>query len=294
MIKTDKETEQRLKLLRADADVLPADDPGFSALVWARVSHSPHSVFTLTPVYALTALSAVLFLLFWIYYQPVPVSEKPVFEDIPIVGAMLDVSPDLTAQAKTIVEEGDFLATGPDGQITFFLPGAGYFHLMEDSKIEIKKARRFAVPGTAVPGTIMGFQYDLFLETGALYSKLEKLETGSALKYLTPHGQASVLGTDFLLSVKKDFGTGIQVLNGVVKVTHKNDPDAPRDVQSGFEALISPNLAGTLLVTELEGAKLAELKDTFTDIFKGSREPSKRNTSNNFRILSHREMKWEK
>ena len=283
MIKNDKETEEYLKLLRKDAYPEPVE-PGFSELVWAQVSNPTPPLFTFSPMYSLAAFSIVLFFLVWIYNQSFPVPHRDISREVPIVGTVLETSPNLVNQVKRMVEEGDLLATG-SGQMTFFLPGVGYFHAGAQSKIQIKKARH--------ESKTSGFQYELFVEEGVLYSKLSKLDAASSLNYLTPYGTASVLGTDFLLNVKKDSGAAIEVLNGVVKVASANHPQDYRDVQSGFNALLSPNANGTLLVTELEGSRLAELKDEFTEIFKGSRQDSRRNTSN-FKILSQQEIRWKK
>ena len=284
MLKTDKQVIEQFKLLRSD-EIAPAG-PNFSDLVWAKVGHSSQSVFTPNSIFAVGVLCALLFVLVWNYNHAPSVSRKNLSEPVPIVGAMLEISPDLTHQVKSVVEEGDLLATGPEGQMTFFLPGVGYFHAAPESKMEIKKARYDANTG--------GFQYEISLQEGTLYSRLSKLESGASLNYFTDYGTVSVTGTDLLLNVKKETGLAVEVLNGEVKVISSKEPDYSKEVKEGFGALISPNTSGSLLVTELEGARLAAIKEEFTDIFKSSRSTSQQNGSNHIRILSHQEMRWKK
>ena len=261
MLQTAKEVEGQLKLLQ-NGSFSNTRDPHFANLVWFKISEaSPESVIHFKPAHAVVTLSIALLILIWSYFQPVRVSMGPVSE-VPIVGAILNVNSPMNNQFKPTVEEGNLFTTGAEETISFFLPGAGYFNLAENSKAEIRKARQNPKTG--------GFHYELYLEEGELYSRLIKLNSASKLNYFTPSGAASVFGTDFLLSVKKDASTSVEVLDGAVDVQSLERQDQKERVFEGSQALISPNLGGNLLLTEIKGPQLAELREKFIRIFEGS------------------------
>ena len=287
-LKTDQEVIGQIKLLNEDSFSEPIDSR-FPDLVWAKVEarHAAPLQFTLKPVYAVIGLSMIFVLILWVqFYGQFTPSKEPLATEIPIMGSIIELFGN-----ASIIEEGDFLTAGPEGQITFFLPGVGYFHLAQDSKVEIRKARHVAVPGTVLGEGAGGFQYELFLEEGGLYSQLSKLDSASSLNYLTHFGTVSVSGTDLLLNVEKDSGLSVEVLNGDVMVASSKEPEVYKNVKEGFGALISPHTNGTLLVTELKGMRLAELREQFTQIFKGSIDKHGGQDSSKFRIVSYKELK---
>ena len=288
-LKTDQEVIGQIKLLNEDSFSEPIDSR-FPDLVWAKVENSPQRIFALKPAYAVIGLSMIFVFILWVqFYGQFTPSKEPLATEIPIMGSIIEKNGDPLQGEKSSVEEKDFLSTGAKDQITFFLPGVGYFHLAPESKVEIRKARHVAVPGT-VPAA-SGFQYELFLEEGRLYSQLSKLDSASSLNYLTHFGTVSVSGTDLLLNVEKDSGLSVEVLNGDVMVASSKEPEVYKNVKEGFGALISPHTNGTLLVTELKGMRLAELREQFTQIFKGSIDKHGGQDSSKFRIVSYKELK---
>ena len=292
-LKTDQEVIGQIKLLNEDSFSEPIDSR-FPDLVWAKVEarHAAPLQFTLKPVYAVIGLSMIFVLILWVqFYGQFTPSKEPLATEIPIMGSIIEKNGDPLQGEKSSVEEKDFLSTGAKDQITFFLPGVGYFHLAQDSKVEIRKARHVAVPGTVLGEGAGGFQYELFLEEGGLYSQLSKLDSASSLNYLTHFGTVSVSGTDLLLNVEKDSGLSVEVLNGDVMVASSKEPEVYKNVKEGFGALISPHTNGTLLVTELKGMRLAELREQFTQIFKGSERKLSEESTSKLRIVSYREMK---
>jgi hypothetical protein len=318
-LNNEEEVVRTLSLLNADAS--PDSGSGFVSLVWASVEKTHPAFFPrLTPAFALIILSVAFCLILWFHFDDLlKRPSKSASEETTIRGTILEMSAGVRSAS---IEEGDRLVTTAESHITFFLPGAGYFHLAPESRIELRKSRYsqysqskrspgFPPNGTAGPpifleenmgyvsvdkestGQPSGYHYELFLEEGSLYSKLSKFESGTALNYLTSFGGARVSGTELLLNVEKDSGLSVEVLDGEVMVVSSREPEVNKNIKEGFKALISPHANGTLLVTELEGSRLAELNEQFTQIFGDSEKKYARDTSN-FRIVSYKEMRSKK
>lgn len=272
-----------LKLLR-EGIAVPAfrEEPrAFIDLVWQKVETvSFEPTFSFTPAYA--ALLCILMLVYglWAYQKNLAVSKRftPIREAIFLKGIILETGGIQPSEIKSTVSEGDRFATDQDSWFTFYLPGAGYFHLAEDSVLTIDEMERAA--------------YKLRLEQGRLYSRLEHLETGSVFQYETPFGRVRVLGTDFLLGINKDDGMTVNVLDGTVEVEAEGVSAEQASVRQGAQALISPYSEGTILVTEMEPEQKMKLENDFDSIFHtaiASKLKQRKAYEPSFRILSREE-----
>ncbi|MBI4357797.1 MAG: FecR domain-containing protein [Candidatus Omnitrophica bacterium] len=286
VLSSHADVEMHLRLLGESQ--FPQTDLAFDRLVpliWQKIETPRPLSFSWTPAYA--SLLLVLILIFGLWaYQMGLVSKPfaPAREPSVTRGIVLETGGIPAGEVQSTVGEGDRLVTGEDSWLTFYVPGAGYFHLAQNSILSLQNS-----------SPLTGFKFSL--ESGRLYSKLPELQKGITVSYETPYGAARVFGTDFVLGAGPEEGMKVEVLNGMVEVEMASvlPKTQAAKVETGTQALISPDLPGHVSVTKLEAEQRLKLESDFESIFRnvdasssgnkkeGAREPT-------FRILSREEV----
>lgn len=311
-LNSELEVKDVLKRLRQvttpetyEADFLP--------LVWNKVAsqHTPFLIPQPSVAFALAATAALLVISgLWAFqnFAPIPNKMTLIHREIPLKGVILEargladgasLATELNlgepAPILKAIEEGDRMTTTSDSHLTFYLPEAGYLHLGENSSLLVKTARKDSPRGMA--------RYEVVLEQGTLFSRLEELQHGSVFRYSTPFGRARVVGTDFVLDVIPSSafsakgatpggGMVVDVLDGVVAVEGLQRPIEFENVERGERALISQDADGVIEVSGIPPQRMNELENKFAQLFNGivrGKENVGEVPAPSFRILEQRE-----
>ena len=321
-LNSERDVERALNQLRTISvpETIEAD---FLALVWDKVAaqHTPLSIPKPSPAFALSAAAALLVIsALWAFqnFALIPTKTLPPHREIAVKGVILEarglangasLATELAlgepAPILKAIEEGDRMTTTGDSHVTFYFPEAGYLYLGENSSLLIKTARKELLGGHA--------RYEVVLERGTLYSRLEELENGSVFRYATPYGRARVIGTDFVLDVipppafgpegwlsskappsaeKAGGGMLVEVLDGVVAVEALERPVEFENVERGQRAVISTYAAGVIEMSAVPPERMGELENAFDRLFQGivrGRGEEHDAQAPSFRILENRE-----
>ncbi|MCC8100723.1 MAG: FecR family protein, partial [Clostridiales bacterium] len=150
---------------------------------------------------------------------------------------------------QLVIQGGDIITTGEDGQVSLILDDDKYAIIEESSEVE------FQLEGKKNKGTI-----HIYLNEGAIYNDIENpLEEEDAYEIETPDGVMAVRGTKFRISITTNEDgtyreTSITVFEGKVYVSVKNSANEETVVEAGEEAIIEKHFdkSGNEIIDEDE------------------------------------------
>lgn len=333
ILSSQQEVEAHLRLLQEGQ--VPQEENLASVnlipLVWQKIETPPQLSFSLTPAYAALLLILILISGLWAYQKSLLVSKQlvPIRELSVLSGIVLETGGFPTGEVKSTVSEGDQLITSQDSRLTFYFPGAGYFHLAENSVLKISEARqgsseapvlvrrgetvtppslRSGVPSDAKAISEMASVASLPRNDGIRKPASDRTRTGSLVHFeffleqgklysrLEDLEMGSVLQYRTPYATARVFGTdfllSVNKDDGVlVEVLGGTVELGATQVEKGRRALISPDSKGTLLVTELGPEQQMKLKEDFERVFHAEALSHLRGESKgpSFRILSRGE-----
>ncbi len=287
-LKSSSDVEEVLKKVETLGFPDRGDDHQFVRMVQEKIA-SPtlisFSALTLRISFAFVFVSLCFGL--WIHktmmLTPVHTEEKR-SHAIPLKGAILEARGNLGGEGAASIYGGDKITTGADSSMTFYFPAGGYVYVGSDSSMAIERAEEEWPSGRVI--------YELNLEKGTMYLRLDDLEGGSEFFTKTPFGTTHVLGTEFMVEAREQVGMNVEVLKGLVEVRSASNGKTFSKVKKGSRALLSPDGAGTISISELEPGKFSELTDKFNSIFLSAEthvEQKQNQNEPNFRIVLQKE-----
>lgn len=140
------------------------------------------------------------------------------------------VTADRLYSKEAMLLNGMILETGKDGKVDMQFQTGTLLRLGPSSRIKLENAR--ILTGENFSQTLIR------IDSGTLYTKVNRLEKGSSFSLITPTATASVRGTDFLTKVE-DGESSVLVQDGAVAVT--DDEFTKEEVVEGGNKAVVDN-----------------------------------------------------
>jgi formylglycine-generating enzyme required for sulfatase activity len=157
-------------------------------------------------VFAVTAVAAAFMFIFHLFnlYMINNTQAALTAEIIALSGPVALANEPAPAKVGTLVIPDEGLKTGAGGRVKFRYPDGTTIDLKEESSLSLLKHERAK---------------RLALKQGEIFAEVAKQKPDEALTIVTPHGEATVVGTQLKLAVAKE-STRLEVTQGKVRLTN--------------------------------------------------------------------------